>query len=126
MTLPADAPRDMYRGDTYRETVTIREGIPNGSGGYDPGDPLDLTGCTPKAQIRTEFGAAAVLAEYAATIPDQTVLANRGQVRLELTSAQTAGLPDSARWGLQLTHPDGSERTYLSGRVTMTGQVTTP
>ena len=109
--------KDLYRGDTYRRTFRLR--FVNADDTL--GDYADLTGCEPLAQIRTAVRAPEILETFDVTILDQTE--TPGGVQIELTPEQTATLPDTGRWDLQLTHPNGDVRTYLAGTVKAAGQV---
>lgn len=118
--LPAKYDIKVYRGDTWRRVVRFRTINADGtSGAY-----ADLTGCVPLAQVRTAAKAPDILATLVTAVLDQT--AEPGAVQIELRAVDTAELPDSARWDLQLTHPNGDVHTYLAGRVIATGQITVP
>lgn len=82
--------------------------------------PVNLTGCTVKAQIRTfETETPEVVAEFASTITD----AANGEVELKLTPEQTAEI-EGGRWDVQVTFADGSVKTYIRGNVAVKSQVT--
>ena len=121
MSDPVPATRDItiYQGDTYTLQFRVRNLNTDGT----PGTYVDLTGCTPKAQIRTSTSATTVLAEFTATLADQTT--TPGGVTLSLTAAQTAALTyGTAVWDAQVTYPSTAVQTFLQGKVTLIYEVT--
>lgn len=115
---PAAYDLNMYQGDTFSLTLRLRATNPDGTlGAY-----LDLTGATPKAQVRD--GAGRLIVDLTTTLLDQTV--TPGGVRISLTHTQTAALaPGALRWDFQVTSADGTTvTTYLKGGVNVTGEVT--
>ena len=118
---PATHNIEIYRGDTYTKFIRIRSKDENG----DPGPYVDLTGGTPKAQIRLNEDAVDVEAEFTATLGNQTTFP--GSIHLSLTPTQTRGLdPVNHVWDMEVTHADSSVRTYLKGSVTVIKEVTRP
>lgn len=115
--LPAKYDFTLYRGDTFRRVIRLRTVLEDGT--LD--DYADLTGCVALAQVRATTGATEILATFATSVLDQVT--NTGAVQMELSPEQTADLPNSARWDIQLTHPNGDVHTYLAGKITATGQV---
>lgn len=115
---PATQNIEIYKGDTFQLFFRIRNRLPNG----DPGDYVNLTGQTPKAQIRATEATASVLAEFTATLGDQTTFP--GSVLLELSAATTTSLASGGVWDVQLTNGSGQVRTYLKGQVTLLPEVT--
>lgn len=107
------------------------EPIPTSSGRYDlvmtQGDyfsaildfPFNLTGYTPKAQVRSFPEAAAVAAEFVCTITD----AVNGKLKIELSTSKTKALPLKAFWDIQLTSGT-TTNTYVSGTVFCTREIT--
>lgn len=118
---PATHNIEIYRGDTYTKFLRIRAKDENG----DPGPYVDLTGSTPKAQIRLTEDDPDVAAEFTAVLGNQTTFP--GSVHLSLTDTQTRGL-DAVNhvWDMEITHADTSVRTYLKGSVTVLKEVTRP
>jgi hypothetical protein len=45
-------------------------------------------------------------------------------IDLEISAAESAGLPASAKWDLQLTYPSGDVQTIVRGGVSVTGDIT--
>lgn len=106
------------RGDTFRKTFTFYDN----AGDDTPGDPINFTGFTGAAQIRsTEDGT--LVATLSVTIVDQTT--NPGRVDVLGASSETAKL-DGLQfvWDLQLTNGSGEVFTYLKGKVLNTLDVT--
>jgi len=122
---PAQCDIQLYRGDYFEMTLRLREGTFNGTA-YTPGAYLDLTGWTPKSEIRaTVDTTGSAMATLTAELLDQGTIP--GGVHLSLPAAQSAGLTAaSAVWDVQLTNPEGHVYTYLRGTVTITKDVTRP
>lgn len=115
--LPAKSPLKLYRGDTrVWEDVFRRAPVPPAT----VGDPIDLTGYEFLAQIRATEDSVDVMAVIDVEIVD----AAAGTIRRTLTAAEADKLVvGTAHWDLQATHPDGTVRTYMAGRVRVTGDV---
>jgi hypothetical protein len=123
---PAVLDIDIYRGDTTDITLRFRTRVFNaGQGGYTPGDYINLTGYTLRAQVRTLPGSEVILSEFSAVLADQSNVATVGGVVVTLTSVQTGLLPiGTCYWDLQLTAPDGSVKTFSAGAVNVIADVT--
>lgn len=82
--------------------------------------PYDISGMSPKAQIRLYPESATVVAEFAITIDplDNT------KVTLSLTEAQTLRVPLKSFWDFQLTDPVAGVHTYITGTVFCKRQIT--
>lgn len=114
----------VYRGDSFRQPVRLREKLPNG----DAGDYADLTGCEFLAQIRVSDDDPSVLVEIKAEAGDDT-----GEVVLSLPkSSNDANNTATALfgvWDLQVTwppdtdFPEGETITYLRGAFVITTDV---
>lgn len=113
--LPATRDLTIYKGDTFTMQVRLRQKTVDGLAGAS----VDLTGATPKAQVRTDYDAPAVLADFTCTLAPAT----SGIIQLELSAAQTATFTTGV-WDLQVTFPDGRIRTYVTGTVTTQKEVT--
>lgn len=120
MPLPVGKNLTIYKGDSFEFSFRLRARDANG----DPAGYVDLSGCTAKAQVRASEDATSVMAEFTAEVPVQTG-EDLGRVTLSLTPAQT-GDPtfQAGKWDVQLTWPDGAIKTYLSGSVAVTKEVT--
>lgn len=101
----------LYKGDYVELLLTIRD---------SEGNPINLTGYTPSASIRSSHSSETAY-PFTATITN----ASGGQVRLLLpTSVSTTIPPGSHVWDFQLTNASGNARTYFTGDVTVEGEVT--
>lgn len=112
--LPVNKNLTIYRGDSFDFDFRLREKNPDGT----PGDYLDLTGATPKAQVRTSNDETSVAAEFTCSLGPEA-----GQVHLELSPEQTATLGNGV-WDVQIQFADGKIRTYLTGSVATVKEVT--
>jgi hypothetical protein len=117
---PATYDLTLYQGDDRKLTFRLREQNED----LTPGAYIDLTGSTPKAQIRATPEDPTVAAEFTATLLDQTT--TPGGVQLVLTGAQTAALDPAITysWDVQVENPATEVQTYLRGSVTVEAQVT--
>lgn len=108
MAEPANYDIKLVAGDDYSITVRLLQ----------DGSPIDTSAYTFSAQIRDGY------------LPDGELIASfgvaaiTGGATLTLTDAQTKTLINRSRlyWDLQSTSPD--IRTWLSGRVSVTPEVT--
>lgn len=114
------APKDLavYQGDDWDFPMRLRGRAADGT----LLDYIDLTGCTPKAQVRTSADDATVRAEMGAAIGNQ--VSSKGSVTLTLTHTQTAALDGEYVWDFQITDVAGKVRTYLAGAFRCDKQVT--
>ena len=120
--IPATCDISLYRGDYFEMTLRLRAGTFNGTS-YTPGTYLDLTGWTPKAEIRANEDAATPLATFTTEVLNQVDVP--GGVHLFLPSTESAALTAAAAiWDVQLTDPQSHVYTYLRGKVTVTKDVT--
>lgn len=117
---PAPLDIEIYKGDTFELFVRVRERLSNG----DPGDYVDLTGATGKAQIRATEASNTVDAEFTVTLGNQ--ITTPGSVYLSLSTAQTTALAatTSSKWDFQITFADAKVRTLLKGTATVLAEVT--
>ena len=120
---PAVQDLTIYQGDSFDFFFRVRDRT------YDvaleefvPGAYINLTGWTGKSQIRATPEATAVLAEMSVTLSNQST--TPGGVLLKLTSVQTAALPASGVWDVQLTNTAGEVKTFIGGRVVVPREVT--
>ena len=112
--MPSRANLELYQGDDYSALVTVYEA--------DGTTPVNLTGYTPRAQIRRDVAdrAAEVLAEITIAIAD----AAGGMLTLALDHDVTVTLSGKLLWDLQLTDSLGGITTILAGAVNVTSEVT--
>jgi hypothetical protein len=103
----------IYQGDDFAAMVTVLA---------TDGTAADLTGYTPKAQIRRDVAdrQPAVAMELTA------VLELPNFISLSLTHDQTAMLMGSYVWDLQITDGSGAITTILAGSMSVTQEVTRP
>lgn len=117
--IPAALDLDIYQGDTFRRTLTLRAA----------GELIDLTGCTARAQIRKTKKSETVVAEIELSI--LTPLA--GEIEMVLEAPVAAAIPcgeketDQASkyvWDLELVDSLGDPRTLFRGVVTVFAEAT--
>jgi hypothetical protein len=112
MAMPTQKNLTLYQGDNFQLLFRLKD---------DDGVYLDLTGCTPKSQVKDSVGGTLIV-EFVADLADQTT--TPGGVLLSLDHTAATGVANGV-WDFQVTYPDGSVYTYLYGTVTVTGEVTT-
>lgn len=111
MTTPGTYQMSIYRGDSYRWQFKLWNDV-------DKTDPVDLTGVTPKAEIRDKPGGKKIT-------PIACVVTMPNIVDATLTAAASAALAISkGSWDLQLTYSGGDVSTVLAGAVVVTADVT--
>lgn len=105
----------LYQGDDFELIFQLKN--------KGTGTPVNITGCTPKSEIRASPDAGTVTVAFAAAIMGAPT---DGTVRLYLTSAQTAALTAGEQlvWDVQLLWPSGVIKTYLNGTVNVLPEVT--
>jgi hypothetical protein len=88
----------------------------------DADTPLDMTGYTVKAQIRSgESSGSTLIAEFTV---DNSALAD-GELWLRLTDAQTAAITaSSGYYDILVTDASGTDETWVFGTVTFQGRPT--
>ena len=110
MTIPVKQDLACYKGQTYEQNFYFKHNS----------EPIDLTGCTAKAQVRPVPNSDTLTAEFVCTV-DGTA----GKVSLSLDSAVTAGfVPGSYAWDLQMTDTHDDVRYWIQGAFTVRGRVT--
>ena len=111
MALPASHNLKFMRGDTQDFTITLTE---------DGTTPRNLTGCTFRAQIRTDKDATSVAGEFTCTVPTPS----NGVVRLVLSASVSASLPDETLyWDFEQTL-GGVVTTLVAGKCVVVGDIT--
>lgn len=108
--MPGPFSLTIYRGDTHAWRFTLWQDVAQSA-------PLDLTGIAVKAEIRDRPAGTPVFA-----IPLIVTLPNIIDAKLDAT--ETAQLPSSGRWDLQLTDASGWVSTVLAGAVKVVGDIT--
>lgn len=109
------------------ETLTIRQGATwvLSFDWLDPaGQPVDLTGCTARMQLRRNYGTPVLL--ELSTASGQLVLGGAtGIIDLVVDAATTAALTtDSGVCDMQIVYPDGYVDVALAGRFQLIFAVT--
>jgi len=109
--IPTTVVQDLtvYEGDAYEFSIRLD---------------FEVDNLTPLAQIRTLPGAALVLTEFTVTKPDiEEDGDNQRTLILSLTGEQTRILPGRSYYDVQLTDSDNVTRTYVSGQIFKTPEV---
>ena len=100
----------IYQGDSYRWQFTLYDDVAQTQ-------PSDLTGVTVTSQIRDRPGGV-LIATLACTVTLPNVITTY------LAPTDSAVLPSSAAWDLQLGYASGDVATVLAGPVNTTPDVT--
>lgn len=109
--IPTSYPITLYHGDSYDWQFKLWLDIAKTQ-------PMDLTGVTPKAEIRKDTGTTPIYPFTCAIVPLNTIT-------MALSAEECAAIPVSTyKWDLQLTFPTGAVNTILAGSVTITPDVT--
>jgi hypothetical protein len=87
---------------------------------------FELDAYTPKSEIRMNPDSMVLLQTFTTSLPDIGSPDGPGlrTLRLSLSSGQTQDLPGICYYDVQLTDPDGLVKTYVTGKVFVTPQVT--
>ena len=101
---------EAYLGDT----LDVAIGWKDASGAY-----VDFTGCTGLGQLKVNKTDTSAAGTFTVTLG-----AAANNLRYSLTAAQVLTL-GVGRWyyDIQITHTDGSKRTYVTGRIKTTQDV---
>lgn len=124
--IPALKNLELYQGDSYNLFARFRSSVWDPTTNtYVPGSYINLTGVTPKAQIRRDASATTPVVEFTYTLGDQSNPNTVGSLSLILSHTQMATVPPGDYvWDMQLTFPDNTVSTYMAGSVTVTAEVT--
>lgn len=98
----------IYQGDDILLDVIVTD---------EAGAGMDLTGYTPKAQIRLTPPDATVLAEFVCTVEANVI-------HLVLAHTDSAAITTACAWDVQITSAGGAVRTLAYGAVKPTLEVT--
>jgi hypothetical protein len=119
--LPEKYDLRLYRGDSYAWSFVLWEDDAHTI-------PVDLTDATPAAELRNKPGGETivVLACAIVTTPPGPGPERTNTVAVDLDAALWDGAPGllAGAWDLEITYPDGSVRTVVAGKVTVTADVT--
>jgi hypothetical protein len=108
--MPGAYSLNIYRGDTHAWRFVLWQDA-------EKTIPVDLNGIAVKAEIRDRPAGLVIQALHiTVTLPNF--------VDASLTSEETAALPASGRWDLQLTDAMDWVSTVLAGNVKVTGDIT--
>lgn len=116
----ANFPLAIEAGATFKLTLTVRTGTETGA------PAMNLTGWTPRMQIRSKAGALGVLLDCRAENDRLSVIsAENGQLQLTIEAEDTARMEfEAAVYDLIITHTSGEVRRLLQGAVTVSKAVT--
>ncbi len=105
------------QGATNRKLVTWKTGT--------PAQPVNLTGCSAKLQVRQTHQALAVLLELSTQTNTIVLGGVNGTVELVFTPLSTQGAQwTQAVYDLEVTLANGDVRRLLEGSVTLSPEVT--
>ena len=108
--IPGKYSLSLYRGDTWRVQFRLWTDV-------DKTEPADLTGVTVASEIRDKSGGLKIT-------PITLVVTLPNMINASLAPDETAHLPASAYWDLQLTLANGDIQTILAGTVTVVSDIT--
>lgn len=110
-SLPANWDIVAYRGDPIQFYIKIKD--------QATGNPVDISTMTPKAQLRTSYSDPSAVDFVCSLTGDP------GVVRIFMSSSVTKDLlPGAYIYDIQLTDGSGENKTYLTGDVTISPDVT--
>ena len=110
MTEPVRQDLTCYKGQTYNQNFYFK---------HDK-QPIDLTGCTARAQIRPAPNHETLTAEFTVSVSGE-----EGKVSLALSDTVTAAIiPGVYAWDLKMTEADGTVRYRIAGKFIVSGRVT--
>lgn len=107
---PANYDLALYHGDTYTWRYRLWQDEAKTQ-------PIDLTGATVAAEIRDKPGGLKVM-----TL--NCVITQPNIVDVDLPKSAWVDAPPKGSWDLEVTFPDGTVRTAVAGKVSVTQDVT--
>lgn len=111
MSMPANFPLTLYRGDSRRWEFRLWADAAKTQA-------VDLSGVVAAAEIRDQ-SAGAIVAVLECTVAEPNLIIGR------LVAAESRKLPvPTGFWDLRLTYPTGDVVTILAGPVTVTADIT--
>lgn len=107
---------NVQQGSTHNEHFEFQDA---------DGDPLDLSGCSARAQIRYGFDGALVCEMTTANTKLEIDEAN-GYIDMSIPDTETAAFPtgEALRWDLEVVTGAGEVYRYLEGPVVVYPEVT--
>lgn len=109
----------LYQGATFDETWVWRTGTESSN------TPVNLTGCTAKAQIRDKLGSQTVLLDLTTENGRIELGGIAGSIRIIITDEDTALINwTTGVYDLFIYFPDGTAVPRMAGTVTVTKGVT--
>ena len=111
--IPSKYDIELYCGDTFDLTLKFAD---------KESEPVDLTGCSVRSEIRSNNGVGDVVASFTADVVDPLA----GQISLSLLPSETATLYQHSKmkYDVQVTGADGRVATYVVGSVKAIRDVT--
>lgn len=116
MSTPAKLKLTIYQGATFRRRLRWMDAARQ---------PIDLTGCTARMQIREEVDATAVLLGLTTENARIALGGAAGTIDLTIAATDTAALTWPAGvWDLEIVHPGGAVTRLAQGSVVVSPEVT--
>ena len=112
--MPATYPLSLYRGDTYSWQFKLWADSAKTT-------PIDLTGCTAKAEIRYETGGDDIMAMTCSITAPNIINVSLPAATWVTWPFKTDAVP---QWDLQVTASGGAVTTYVAGPVVVAGDIT--
>lgn len=110
-------PLTILQGETFSHLLVWKAG--------DSLDPVDLTGCTARMQVRSVVSSGTVLLDLTTGNGRIELGGSSGEIELKLTAAETEALTWlNAVYDLEIVHSDASVRRLLEGSIKVKPEVT--
>lgn len=108
----------VYQGATFTQPLVWKAG--------DPLQPVDLTGCTARMQIRERVNSPGVLFSLTSEVGGGIVLGGAaGTIDIEIDATDTATFNwRSGVYDLEIVYPDGKVRRLFEGSIQVAPEVT--
>lgn len=105
------------QGATFEQTITWKAG--------QPAAPVDITGCTARMHARERLDEATPLLTMTTENGAITLGGAAGTIALALTATETAAITwTRGVYDLEIVYPDGRVRRLLTGKITVSPEVT--
>lgn len=103
---------ELEQGATYTREVTVNDGA---------GDPIDISTWSMRGQVRSNYSASDILAEFTCTITDGA----NGVFQFELSAEQTSAIcVKKGVYDIECERADGTVIRILKGSVEISPEVT--